>query len=129
MNKPLKTKKIFLVLIGFYLFSLSFVGTGVAAPMNDFGKGRSHSTELKIASGGLTLLYFPLKVTYAALGGVVGGIAYVFTGGDEATAQAVWTPSIQGTYMITPEHLQGEKPVDFFGRTESETLHREFGFG
>lgn len=93
--------------------------TGMAAPLNEPETESEPSTELKIASGGLTLLYFPVKAAYAALGGIVGGIAYVFGAGNEEAAEAVWTPTIKGTYQITPKHLTGEKPVEFFGRAEN----------
>lgn len=70
---------------------------------------------LGIGSGLLTLVYFPVKVVYAVLGGVVGGFTYVLTGGDLETAQTVWKPSFHGTYVITPSHLKGDEAVRFYG--------------
>ncbi len=70
---------------------------------------------LGIGSGLLTLVYFPLKVVYAVLGGVVGGFTYALTGGDMETAQTVWEPSFYGTYVITPSHLKGDEAVRFYG--------------
>ena len=70
---------------------------------------------LGIGSGILTLVYLPVKVVYAALGGIVGGFTYVLTGGDLETAKSVWEPSFYGTYVITPSNLKGEEPVRFFG--------------
>ncbi|RMH32813.1 MAG: hypothetical protein D6690_13005 [Nitrospirae bacterium] len=78
----------------------------------------SNKTEealLGLSSGLLTLVYLPAKVVYAALGGIVGGVAFALTGGDLETAKSVWEPSFYGTYVITPSHLKGEEPVRFFG--------------
>lgn len=62
-----------------------------------------------------TILYFPLKLAFAIGGGVVGGLAYGFSGGSEQTAKNIWIPSMYGTYIITPEHLKGDKPIRFLG--------------
>jgi hypothetical protein len=60
-------------------------------------------------------LYFPFKAAFAIGGGIVGGLAYAFSGGSEQTAKNIWVPSIYGTYVITPDHLKGDKPVRFLG--------------
>lgn len=73
------------------------------------------SVGLHIASGALSLVYTPLKVVYAALGGIVGGFVYVLTGGNDQAAQSVWDASLRGTYWVTPDHLQGNEPVRFKG--------------
>ncbi len=67
------------------------------------------------ASAVATILYFPFKGAFALGGGIVGGLAYVFSGFNEQTAKSIWVPSIYGTYVITPEHLTGDRPVRFIG--------------
>ena len=62
-----------------------------------------------------TIIYFPLKLAFAIGGGVVGGLAYGFSGGSEQTAKNIWVPSMYGTYIITPDHLKGDKPIRFLG--------------
>jgi hypothetical protein len=62
-----------------------------------------------------TILYFPFKLAFAIGGGVVGGLAYGFSGLSEQTAKNIWIPSMYGTYIITPEHLKGDKPIRFLG--------------
>jgi hypothetical protein len=62
-----------------------------------------------------TLPYGIIKVVYATLGGIIGGFTYVLTAGNEKAANAVWDTSLRGTYVITPDHLKGDKPVRFFG--------------
>ena len=59
------------------------------------------------------LLYIPGKLTYSLLGGLTGGLAYGLTGGDLDTAEAVWTASMGGSYVLTPRMLQGQDPIAF----------------
>lgn len=73
-----------------------------------------------------TIIYFPLKLAFAIGGGVVGGLAYGFSGGSEQTAKNIWIPSMYGTYIITPDHLKGDKPIRFLGVSSSEPA-REAG--
>ena len=54
-------------------------------------------------------------MTFAAAGGIVGGLAYLFSGFDEATAKRIWTTSADGTYILTPDHLRGDQPIRFLG--------------
>ena len=73
-----------------------------------------------------TILYFPFKAAFAIGGGIVGGLAYAFSGGSEQTAKNIWIPSMYGTYVITPEHLTGDRPVRFLGvASESEAAPAE----
>ena len=73
----------------------------------------------------LSIPYGAAKVTYAALGGIVGGFAYLFSAGDTEAAQAVWTPSLQGTYVLTPDHLKGDKPIQFMGKAHGDDLGQQ----
>jgi hypothetical protein len=63
-----------------------------------------------------SLVYAPLKVVYATGGMLVGGIAWVFSGGDSDVANAVITPAVRGDYVVTPAALRGEQPLEFIGR-------------
>ena len=68
----------------------------------------------------LTIPYGLAKVLYAAFGSVVGGAALVFSAGDTKAAKAVWNASLHGTYVLTPEHLKGEKDIHFIGVAEED---------
>jgi len=70
---------------------------------------------LGAASVLLSIPYGAVKVAYAILGGITGGFTYALTGGNLKAAEAVWDTSLRGTYIITPEHLRGEKQIRFFG--------------
>ncbi|MEO5956566.1 MAG: hypothetical protein ABIR36_12890 [Nitrospiraceae bacterium] len=81
--------------------------------------GSASSAGMQAAAGVSTLLYLPLKLAFAIGGGVVGGLAYAFSGGNEQAAKSIWTTSLYGTYILTPEHLQGNRPIRFLGVAES----------
>jgi len=59
--------------------------------------------------------YVPAKVVVAAVGLVAGGLAGVLTGGNARAAYGLWVPTATGTFLLTPAHFSGEKPVQFFG--------------
>jgi hypothetical protein len=118
----------FKLVLGFLLLALctftvapaawSQTSTGSPSGMNSEG-GDTSSAGMQVAAGASTLLYFPLKAAFAISGGIVGGLAYVFSGGNEQAAKSIWTTSLYGTYIITPDHLQGNKPIRFLGVADS----------
>lgn len=63
----------------------------------------------------VTPVYGAFKLAFAGLGALTGGLTWIFTGGDTETAQRIWNTSLGGTYIITPEHLAGRKPIRFVG--------------
>ena len=79
------------------------------------------------ASVVLSIPYGAAKITYAALGAVIGGFTYLFSAGDKEAAKAVWTPSLNGTYVLTPDHLKGDKPIQFLGRAEGDDVAEQAG--
>lgn len=70
---------------------------------------------LGVSSFFVTIPYGLAKVVYATLGGIIGGFTYALTGGNERAAKDVWDTSLRGTYVITPDHLTGDKAVRFLG--------------
>ena len=100
------------------LIVFAFV-VGIGTPVVSFAaeEESSPSNDAALGAGSffLTLVYSPVKLAYAILGGVVGGFTYALTGGNLETAQDVWEPSVYGTYIITPDHLKGNEPVRFVG--------------
>jgi hypothetical protein len=91
--------------------------SAMATSAGKFGKGAG----LGVGSALVSLLYAPCKLVYAGGGLVVGGLAYLFSGGDREVAKVVLTPSVLGDYVVTPEQLTGERPLEFFGRDPSYT--------
>jgi len=82
------------------------------------GGDGSDDTGIQVAAWALTVPYIIGKGAFALGGAVVGGLGYLFSGGDSDTAKTVWTKSIYGTYIIRPEHLRGEEPVYFLGKAD-----------
>jgi hypothetical protein len=65
------------------------------------------------------VLYIPAKLVYALLGGIVGGGTYLVTGGNSQAANTVWRSALGGDYVVTPQMLAGQQPVNFSGPTET----------
>jgi hypothetical protein len=93
----------------------------------DTQQGTASGAGMQAASAVATILYFPLKAAFAIGGGVVGGLAYAFSGGSEQTAKSIWIPSMYGTYIITPEHLTGDRAVRFLGVAADEPASADAG--
>lgn len=62
-----------------------------------------------------TLIYAPLKLTYALTGSVIGGLAWIVTGGNNAVATPIVRNAIKGDYVISPSHVEGERSLEFRG--------------
>jgi len=76
---------------------------------------------LQAASVVGSVFYLPFKSMMALAGGLAGGIAYAFSLGNLEIAEGVWGPSVYGTYLLTPDHLAGCKPIEFFGSVPPAT--------
>jgi hypothetical protein len=102
-----------------FMLTVFALVVGFGTPVVSFAaeEESSQSNEAALGAGSflLTLVYAPVKLAYAILGGIIGGFTYGLTGGDLETAQSVWEPSVYGTYVITPDHLKGNEPVRFVG--------------
>lgn len=79
----------------------------------DFGLG--------MGAVGVNIFYMPAKFVYATLGAITGGFAYVLTGANLKNAKAVWTPTLGGTYVVTPSMLRGDDRILFSGETEARS--------
>ena len=55
--------------------------------------GNASSAGMQVAAGLSTLLYLPFKLAFAIGGGIVGGLTYAFSGGNEKAAMPVWETS------------------------------------
>lgn len=93
----------FLVVTFFVLF-LSLAGVSEA-----MAESAWKEAGLGVASVLGSSIYSPVKVYYAALGAVAGGVAWVVTGGNTELAQKIWEPALSGDYVITPQMLRDSK--------------------
>jgi hypothetical protein len=67
------------------------------------------------------VLYMPAKFLVAIAAIPVGGLAGALSGGDARTAYAIWVPAMGGTYFLTTSHMDGSRPVEFFGYDYDDT--------
>jgi hypothetical protein len=65
------------------------------------------------------ILYVPAKLVYAILGGLIGGGTYLVTAGNKQAADTVWRSSFGGDYVVTPQMLSGDQPINFSGPTDT----------
>ena len=68
------------------------------------------------ASAISSLVYGPTKILYATGGLLVGGLGWIFSGGDGEVAKMIMTPAVYGDYVVSPEVLRGERSLEFYGR-------------
>ena len=66
-----------------------------------------------------SLVYGPVKIAFAVTGLVIGPFAWALSGGDSDVMWRVLDTSVRGDYVVTPAHLRGEQPLEFFGRSPS----------
>jgi len=99
------------------------VGAAVAAFLTMSGGASARAGEenpwrsagLGLGSALSNVVYMPAKIVYGALGAVTGGLTYLLTGGSYETAQNVWVASLGGTWVVVPDNLTGQTPVEFSG--------------
>lgn len=84
---------------------------------------RHAAAEFGLGTGAVlcTFVYGTVKVLYAAVGTVTGGLGYVFSGGSTDVARKIIQPAVRGDYVITPEHLTMERTLVFAGADPAET--------
>jgi hypothetical protein len=70
---------------------------------------------LGVASFLCSVPYGAAKVALAIVGGITGAFTYVLSGLDKKAADAVWYTTIEGDYLVTPDHLRGKKDLRFTG--------------
>ena len=68
-----------------------------------------------------SVFYIPVKVTYAGLGLLTGGLGWVVSGGRSDVANNIIYPAVGGNYLVTPSHLKGTEPIYFVGAPPPET--------
>jgi len=110
--------------------ALSFRVRGVAsalviAAMVSLAPGAARAADGKAFGLGAAcaisnVVYGPTKLLYALLGSFTAGMAYAFTAGDVDVARTILDTSVNGDYLVTPEHLQGQKRLEFIGNTHPE---------
>ena len=68
------------------------------------------------ASALSSLIYGPAKIVYATGGVLVGGLGWIFSGGDGEVAKSIISPAVYGDYVVSPAVLRGEQSLEWYGR-------------
>src|SRR5271170_2500828 len=107
-----------------YAAAQSSPAVGPAAPGTQIPQPQDNNVNWPGAGYGVgallcNVLYIPAKLTYAVVGGVVGGGAYLVTAGNTQAANTVWRSSLGGDYVVTPQMLAGQQPINFSGPTDT----------
>lgn len=105
------------VLAALMAMGLALAPTAAAAEGDD-----TTGNEALVGAGAAvaTLVYGPAKLAYAAGGGLVSGLAWVWSGGDDEVVRPILNSSLRGDYVVTPAHLRGERQIEFIGRTPAQ---------
>jgi hypothetical protein len=110
--------------------ALALAATLLTAPMaGAHVPGTDHSTpgheaSLALIATASSLVYLPAKCLVAGVGLLTGGLVGTLTGGDTRAAYAIWVPTAGGDYVIRPAHIDGTRPLAFFGSTYSDQPSR-----
>jgi len=117
----LVSRKVYSTIAALIILCIYVIMTVPAVHAEDTSGGTDFTvsdTGMEAASGLATIVYFPVKAAFSLGGGIIGGLTYAFTGGNEEAANKVWHTSMEGDYMVKPENLTGEKPINFIGPDE-----------
>lgn len=103
-------------IISVSLIVLMTVATvGVARGEENLSYGRQAGWGF--AAVGTNLLYIPAKVTYVVIACITGGLVYGLTLGNTRAVDAIFSPALGGTYVISPAMMRGDEPIFFFGES------------
>src|SRR5215813_1904306 len=89
------------------------VGGGAAGAAASTGQAEQETHSVGAYAGAILgdVLYVPGKIVFAGLGAVTSGLAYLVTLGNTDTSSAIWTTTVDGTYVLTPRHIEGKEPI------------------
>jgi hypothetical protein len=90
------------------------------AALAEEGKRASRDAGLGLATVVANVFYVPVKVGYAVVGGVTGGLAYALSAGNKTAASKVWVASMGGDYVLSPDQVAGRQKVKFAGQTDPD---------
>ncbi|HSD09778.1 MAG TPA: hypothetical protein VLF14_02270 [Candidatus Binatia bacterium] len=105
------------LLPGCALLIAGAVGGGAAGAAASATQGEEETHSVGAYAGAILgdVLYVPGKVVFAGLGAVTSGLAYLVTLGNAEASASIWNATVEGTYVLTPRHIEGKEPVRFLG--------------
>jgi hypothetical protein len=79
---------------------------------------------LGLAAVTCSTVYAPLKVFIGGSGLIVAGSAWVFTGSAREPALTIFERTLGGDWLITPDHLSGDRDFSVLGRSHARRVAR-----
>ena len=95
---------------------------GLSSATSTMAFTQAEEAGFAVLATGANIFYMPAKFLVAMAAIPVGGLAGALSGGDARTAYAIWVPAMGGTYFLTNGHLDGSKPIEFFGYDYDDQL-------
>ena len=95
------------LIVALSMAALLWPGVSMAQPTS---RSMAREAGLGVASSVLSIVYFPIKFAVGVVGAALGGVGGFVTGGNERVALGAWHPLTGGTYFITPEVLERDRP-------------------
>jgi hypothetical protein len=95
------------------------IGVAASARADDVDRTKDDAG-LGMATVLANVFYMPVKVGFAAVGGVTGGLGYVLTGGNKQIAKRVWVSSLGGDYVLSREMVAGDEEIRFAGQNDAD---------
>lgn len=99
------------------LIALAVTATLAFTPASAKAKTAAAEYGIGISCVLINLVYGPAKAVYATGGGIVSGLAWVFSAGNADVARPIWDASMRGDYTLVPDQLLGRRPITFIGRS------------
>jgi len=99
------------------LIALAVTATFALTPASANARSAAAEYGIGISCVLVNLVYGPAKALYATGGGIVSGLAWVFSAGNSDVARPIWDASMRGDYTLAPDQLLGRRPFTFIGRS------------
>ncbi len=100
---------------GCFLLVAGAVGGAAAGGAAAAGQEEEHGVGSYVGAVAADVIYVPTKIAFACVGAVTSGLAYLVTVGNRETTKSVWDATVEGTYVLTPSHIEGKEPIRFIG--------------
>jgi hypothetical protein len=102
---------------GCFLLIAGAAGGGTAGAAASAGQSEQETHSAGAYAGAILgdVFYVPAKILFAGLGAATSGLAYLVTLGNSETSTSIWHSTVEGTYVLTPRHIEGKEPVRFVG--------------
>ena len=107
--------------VGSAIFAGFLLSLAAVAPAHAKAKGEETTAQKVLYGTGSVLssvVYCPVKTIYSIGGHVIGGTAYLLTGGNKQTSRKIFDDAVKGDYFVLPSHLKGDKKLRFYGGSE-----------